>query len=208
MRRSCVSPWRVLWCWWHCDPISAGTSGVNLLYKQRQKGTLWLSSGIWGRLYVLVSNTLELEKNWTDTLLCWSLWAFLIAYGITPNIISRQCSYAHHQLASDLQAIGSIRWLSRWITKDTTGRPCVSPWRVSMSWCWWHCDPISAGTSGVNPLYKQRQKGALGLSSGIWGRLYVLVSNTLELEKNWTDTVLYWSLWAFLIAYGITPNII
>ena len=119
---------------------------------------------------------------------------------------SRQWSSAHHQLASDLQAIRSIRWLPRWITQDAMGRSCVSPWRVS--WCWWHCDPISAGTSGVNPLYKQLQKGALGLSSGIGGRLYVLVSNTLELKKNWTDTVLYWSLWEFLIANGITPNII
>ena len=119
---------------------------------------------------------------------------------------SRQWSCAHHQLASDLQAIRSIRWLPRWITQDAMGRSCVSPWRVS--WCWWHCDPISAGTSGVNPLYKQLQKGALGLSSGIGGRLYVLVSNTLELQKNLTDTVLYWSLWEFLIANGITPNII
>ena len=61
---------------------------------------------------------------------------------------------------------------------------------------------------GSTGLYKQRQKGALGLSRGIWGRLCVLVSNTLELKKNWTDTVLYWSLWEFLIANGITPNII
>ena len=45
---------------------------------------------------------------------------------------SRQWSSAHHQLASDLQAIRSIRWLPRWITQDAMGG--TGFWDVKKGW--------------------------------------------------------------------------